>query len=35
MKWRAAALTAIRPWSRAAWAFMTRLPSSYDGEKPA
>ena len=35
MKWRAAALTAIRPCRRAAWPRMTRLPSSYDGEKPA
>ena len=34
MKWRAAALTAIRPWSRLAWPRITRLPSSYDGEKP-
>ena len=35
MKWRAAALTAMRPWSRAAWPRMTRLPTSYDGENPA
>ena len=35
MKWRAAALTAIRPWSLAAWPTINRLPISYDGEKPA
>ncbi len=35
MKWRAAALTAIRPCNRLAWPPSARLPNSYDGEKPA
>ena len=34
MKWRAAALTAMRPWSRRAKRFIMRCPNSYDGLKP-
>ena len=35
MKWRAAALTAMRPWSRVREALaIIRLPNSYDGLQP-